>query len=715
MSSGPTQNYDDPNLDRWRPRPVLAAVVRLGAVALPAALAIAMGWAAATWLPADRLGVNPWVWLAGEITLATLVVLTLGRLTRRLLPLSAMLAMAMVFPDRAPSRLAVALRTHSPAALRRQIADVQARRTQAGTEPTAALLGLVAALSLHDHNTRGHSERVQAYTALIAEEMGLPEPAAARLRWAALLHDIGKLRIPTTILAKQGRPSAAEWEALAAHPTAGLELAGPLTDFLGEWAAGISQHHEHWDGGGYPSGLAGQEIHLSARIIAVADTYDVITSTRSYKEAMPASQARAELARCAGTQFDPTVVRAFLAVGLGKLRLTAGPLSALTSLPGLRSVPLPDLATTAGGIGTALSTGVAATTAALGLLVGGLAAPAVADPPTGTAPPPAAAAHPWSGVASEANVAGTHVTTDSAAATTDGPTDGPTDAPTGSPTEPSGTGTAGPRGAPTDSTGGTSTAGPGDTGTAPAAPAAPGADTTPSTAPTDCSTVTADERTTCELSGATLVGDWSGLDLARVDLRAATLRGVDLSGANLNAADLGSATLVDVDLTGARLQGASLSGATLDHVDLTSANLTNANLSGAHLTGTVLGSAVLTNADLLGTIAHDVVVLRDAGLGEADLTGAVLPGADLRGADLAGAELVGADLTGALLDGASLSRVDATGTLLVGTSIPGTDLSKATLTRANLWRATGTPASTTGARLSATVCPSGDTSSTTCW
>ncbi len=383
VSSGPTQNYDDPTLDGWRPRPVLAAGVRVFVVILPPAVAIVLGWVAATWFPAARFGLDPWLWLAVEVAISTVVVLVLGRLTRRLLPLSALLAMALVFPDQAPSRLSLAIRTHSPAALRRRVDDVRGSAKHATVARSQAahateLLALVAALSLHDHATRGHSERVQGYTALIADEMRLGEADAARLRWAALLHDIGKLRIRAEVLNNQGRPSESDWAVLATHPHAGLDLVAPLAGFLGEWVAGISQHHERWDGEGYPLGLAGQQIHLGARVIAVADTYDVITSTRSYKRAMPASQARAELARCAGSQFDPAVVRAFLSVSIGKLRLNAGPLSAFTGLPGIRNLGIENLTHGVGGVGAAVSTGVAATTAAVGLLLGGLASPAIA-------------------------------------------------------------------------------------------------------------------------------------------------------------------------------------------------------------------------------------------------------------------------------------------------------------------------------------------------
>src|SRR4029079_16006149 len=114
-------------------------------------------------------------------------------------------------------------------------------------------------------------------------ELGLDARALDLLNWAALLHDVGKLEVPHRILAKPGKPTEEEWEILRTHPRSGAELAAPLREWLGPWSAAIEQHHERWDGTGYARRLAADEISLAGRIVAVADVFDVITSTRSYK------------------------------------------------------------------------------------------------------------------------------------------------------------------------------------------------------------------------------------------------------------------------------------------------------------------------------------------------------------------------------------------------------------------------------------------------
>ena len=123
------------------------------------------------------------------------------------------------------------------------------------------------------------------------------------------------------------------------HPLEGAKLTAPLAGWLGQWASTIAEHHERYDGAGYPYGLAGDEISLGGRIVAVADCYDTMTSVRSYKRAMTPEAARAELAACAGSQFDPHVVRAFLDVSIGHLRPAAGPLAWLGSVPFVDSIP----------------------------------------------------------------------------------------------------------------------------------------------------------------------------------------------------------------------------------------------------------------------------------------------------------------------------------------------------------------------------------------
>ncbi len=326
--------------DRWHGRPVLSAMVSVAVFAMPIALSIVVATVTAHVLPRPRTT----GWLAGwwvmVLGVPTIVLLITDRLARRALPLAVLLKMTMVFPDRAPKRLAVARKSGSTRDLARRVEE--ARTQGIDDEPVAAaekILALAGALNAHDRLTRGHAERVRVLTDLIADELDLPTPDRDRLRWSALLHDIGKLAVHPDILNKPGKLDDAEWEVIKRHPLEGAKLTAPLSSWLGEWANTIAEHHEKYDGTGYPYGLKGEQISLGGRIVAVADCYDTMTNVRTYKTSMSPKAARAELAACAGTHFDPRVVRAFLDVSIGRLRPVAGPLAWLGSLPFVSSIP----------------------------------------------------------------------------------------------------------------------------------------------------------------------------------------------------------------------------------------------------------------------------------------------------------------------------------------------------------------------------------------
>ncbi len=200
-------------------------------------------------------------------------------------------------------------------------------------EASEAALVLVAALGAHDRRTRGHSERVRTLADLLAKEAGLSDEERDKLRWGALLHDIGKLAVPGAILNKPDRPNEEEWATLQRHPEEGEHLVEPLVTWLGPWAGAVGHHHEKWDGSGYPHGLAGEDISLGGRILAIADAYEVMTATRAYKVPMSAAAAREELVASSGTHFDPALVRAFMGISLGALWWTTGVAALLAQIP----------------------------------------------------------------------------------------------------------------------------------------------------------------------------------------------------------------------------------------------------------------------------------------------------------------------------------------------------------------------------------------------
>ncbi len=200
-------------------------------------------------------------------------------------------------------------------------AFAQYAEQNAAHERTVA--ALVQAVEAKDHYTRGHSERVARASVIIARTVGLSQQRTSTLHFAGMLHDVGKLGVPTRVLQKTGALTDEEFATIARHPVRGLEMVREI-EFLGEAFEGILHHHERLDGRGYPMGLVGDAIPEFARIIAVADAFDSMTSNRSYRLARTPEQALSELATCAGTQFDPEMVAA-LTDGLQRTPWTTEP------------------------------------------------------------------------------------------------------------------------------------------------------------------------------------------------------------------------------------------------------------------------------------------------------------------------------------------------------------------------------------------------------
>jgi putative two-component system response regulator len=174
---------------------------------------------------------------------------------------------------------------------------------------------LALALEYREDGIGGHTRRVGQASALLGRALGLPQADVILLRQAAPLHDVGKIAIPDRILLKKERLTPQEWDVMKTHTTIGAKIAaGPQFPLLLTAEAVALNHHERWDGRGYPRGLAGGAIVLPARIVAVADAFDAMTHARPWREAHSENDALAELQRCAGTHFDPRCVECFLRV-----------------------------------------------------------------------------------------------------------------------------------------------------------------------------------------------------------------------------------------------------------------------------------------------------------------------------------------------------------------------------------------------------------------
>jgi response regulator RpfG family c-di-GMP phosphodiesterase len=203
------------------------------------------------------------------------------------------------------------------AELSRALRDLESTYSQ-------TLWSLVAALDAREHETSDHSQRVVRYTLAIARRVKIPEHELPALGRGALLHDIGKIGVPDAILLKPTQLTADEWAEMRRHPRTGFDILKSI-QFLGPSADLVLCHQERFDGGGYPRGLAGEAIPITARVFAIADTFDAMTSNRPYRRALSAEEARAEIARCSGSQFDPRCAEAFLSMKREEIETLARP------------------------------------------------------------------------------------------------------------------------------------------------------------------------------------------------------------------------------------------------------------------------------------------------------------------------------------------------------------------------------------------------------
>ncbi len=293
-----------------------AVTVRAIALVAPAVVGFGVAWALLRSLSPFPSNAQRLLWVVVAIIVGIGASAIAARVVERLLPRTALYERAVRFDEALDSRYRDSLRRHAKmriAGPEDQLAEVE--------RVSRIISRLLSDLTRHERLTRGHSERVRAYAALIGEELELDEGRMELLSWSAVLHDVGKLDVDAGILTSPDKPNTREWEILRRHPHAADRKLRELHGFFGpDIADGALHHHERWDGNGYPDGIAGTDIPIIGRIVSVADAFDVMTHARSYKKPFPIEHARRELLANRGTQFDSDVVDAFLRIGEEKLR-----------------------------------------------------------------------------------------------------------------------------------------------------------------------------------------------------------------------------------------------------------------------------------------------------------------------------------------------------------------------------------------------------------
>jgi len=300
---------------RLRTRILLAAALAF-ALALPAALGL------------HHLGLSPAleaVLLAGGAALGAFLVATyatreVSGSLRRLAQATSQMARTGTLRGDFLSPDAIPEVREFEQALQRLVESVEIFQRDRERSYVEAIGAVVAAVDARDQETSGHSFRVAQYAVALARQMGITDIEGRRaIEWGALLHDVGKIAVPDAILRKVGPLTEEEWHIMRQHASWGYEILADV-QFLRPALAIVYSHHERWDGAGYPRGLSGERIPLTARIFAVVDTYDAITSERPYRRARGHREAVAELQRVAGSQLDPEVVEAFLSIPEVELR-----------------------------------------------------------------------------------------------------------------------------------------------------------------------------------------------------------------------------------------------------------------------------------------------------------------------------------------------------------------------------------------------------------